>query len=614
MDDHTKKQLGDAPTTPAPPEPVPSPELAAGSGPDATLDMPAVDVTTTANLPASVGRFRVRRKLGEGGMGVVFECEDADLGRRVALKLVRAEADVPAYRARLLREAQAMARLEHPNVVRIHEVGSDRGRLFIAMEYVDGVTLSAWLRERRTWREVVDMFAQVGAGLAAVHAVGLVHRDFKPDNVLVDRTGRARVADLGLARLDGDTPPLTRTGVMMGTPGYMAPEQQFSSGVDARADQYSYCVALREALGGRPLDDARWKAVPEVVRAVVTRGLSYDADERFPSMDALLAALTAVEPPKQPEARWPVALAVLGALGAVSGVVAYVSSGRHDPAVDKPSLPVALTPADAAPLPADAAVARAAMIDAALAVAPAAVDAQVAVARAPADAQVAAAHARPDAGVHVRVAAGSAASVAAPNTPGGALVLDGPTTKHLPAAKPGDPGHLPVVRAAIRDLGYDGFDVDHPPADLDDSDPIDQVKLGMIARRKGDCAKATALWEQADAVLKPMNPPEQGTWNARAWLGRALCSLGDGHAEVALEQVNHAWVMGNRPEIQLVMAFAKYDVAVAANSVDDKNLAYGLLLTAERLKDARVHAALARWLDGLGLGLHQDAPVHAASP
>jgi predicted Ser/Thr protein kinase len=623
VEDERKKQLGSAPTTPAPPSPVPSPDLAAGSGPDSTLDMPAVDAATTTDLPASLGRFRVRAKLGEGGMGVVLDCVDADLGRRVAIKLVRTEADVPAYRARLLREAQAMARLEHPNVVRVYEVGSERGRLFIAMEYVDGVTLSTWLRERRTWPEVVEMFAQVGAGLSAVHGVGLVHRDFKPDNVLVDKTGRARVADFGLARLDGDAQPLTRTGVMMGTPGYMAPEQQFGSDVDGRADQYSFCVALREALGGRPLDDQRWKAVPEAVRAVITRGLSYDADERFASIDALLAALTAAVPAgaaKPKESRWPAALAVLAVLGAVSGVVAYVSSRRRDSAADKAAPPALLAGRD------DAAAAAAALADAGLAItAPG--DAALAITSrdaalaitAPIDAAAATVHTH-DAGIRVAVAeprdasapadAGMAVVTAAPNTPGGPLVADGPTTKHLPAAKPGDPGHGPVVRAAIKDLGYDGFDVDHPPASLDENDPIDQVKLGMIARRHGDCSDAEKRWTAAIAALKPTEPEDQATWAARAWLGRGLCSLGEGHAQDAWDQVSRAWVHGDRPVIQLVMAFAKYDLAVAANDYDGKNVAYGLLLTAEHLKDARVHAALGKWLDGLGLGLHQDAPIH----
>lgn len=607
VEDETKKELGSAPTTPAPPASQPS-ALAAGSGPDATLDMPAADIVAQAGEPgpgAAIGHFRVRRKLGAGGMGVVLECEDADLGRRVALKLVRAEADTPQYRERLLREAKAMARLEHGNVVRVYEVGSDRGRLFIAMEFIDGVTLTAWLQERRSWREVVDMFRQVGAGLAAVHHAGLVHRDFKPDNVLVDATGRARVADFGLARIDdNETPPMTKSGVMMGTPGYMAPEQQFGSGVDARADQYSFCVALREALGGRPLDDARWKAVPETVRAVVTRGLSYDPDERFPTLEALLAALAAAAPvPAAKEPRWPVALAVLAVLGGVSGVVAYVTSRRHDPATDTPKPPqlVAAAVRDAASVPAPA-------------------DAAVTIDAAPQVATVA-----PDAGtrLHVRykdwppppqatvARAGSAAvGLVAGNTAGGALVANGPTTKHLPAARPGDPAHLPAVRAALKDLGYTGFDVDHPPANLDENDPIEAIQLGLVERRHGNCTGATAHWEAALGALKASGSDDEEAWKARAWMGRALCSLAAGNAQDAWDQVSHAWVHGDRPQIQLVMAFAKYDLAVAANDYDGKNVAYGLLLTAEHLPDKLVHAALATWLDGLGLGLHQDAPIH----
>jgi serine/threonine-protein kinase len=610
VEDETKKDLASAPTTPAPPDSHRNAELAAGSGPDSTLDMPAADVVAPAGEPgpgAAIGHFRVRRKLGAGGMGVVLECDDADLGRRVALKLVRAEADTPQYRERLLREAKAMARLEHANVVRVYEVGSDRGRLFIAMEFVDGVTLTAWLQERRTWHEIVDMFRHVGAGLAAVHRAGLVHRDFKPDNVLVDAMGRARVADFGLARIDDhETPPMTKSGVMMGTPGYMAPEQQFGSDVDARADQYSFCVALREALGGRPLDDARWKAVPERVRAVVTRGLSYDPDERFTSLDALLDALAAATPGEAaPAPRWHLALAILAVLGGLSGVVAYVTSRRHDPATDKPALPVAI----AVP---DAGVVRVVVPDASLAVA-ASVDAAAEVAVRDAGAHVATAHvARPAVGSGSRTppASGSAAiSPGTPNTPGGALVLDGPTTKHLPAAKPGDPAHLPAVRAALKDLGYTGFDVDHAPANLDEDDPIQAIQLGLVERRHGNCTGATAHWEAALAALKKLGSDEEEAWKARAWLGRGLCSLAAGDAQAAWDQVSRAWVHGDQPQIQLVMAFAKYDLAVAANDYDGKNVAYGLLLTAEHLPDRTVHTALARWLDGLGLGLHQGAAI-----
>jgi predicted Ser/Thr protein kinase len=280
---------------------------------DATLELSGGD---RASGPLSlepgqkIGHFVIRKRLGEGGMGVVLACHDADLGRPVAIKLLKAEVDLPAYRARLLREAQAMARLEHPNVVRVYEVGSERGRLFVAMELVDGVTLTAWLAGgRRPWRDVLAVFTQVGGGLAAAHRAGLIHRDFKPDNVLIDRAGRARVADFGLARIMADpTAPggaspalgvsLTRSGVMMGTPGYMAPEQQAGSKVDARADQYSYCIALREALlGGRivRLDRATWRHVPRALRAIVERGLAFEPDERFASMDEVLAALRGVE-------------------------------------------------------------------------------------------------------------------------------------------------------------------------------------------------------------------------------------------------------------------------------------------------------------------------------
>ncbi|MBV8759252.1 MAG: protein kinase [Deltaproteobacteria bacterium] len=622
MDDD-KKQLGSAPTTPAP---------------DSTLDMPQAEIVAASSdiVPgAAIGHFRVRRKLGAGGMGVVLEAEDADLGRRVALKLVRTEADTPQYRDRLLREAKAMARLEHPNVVRVYEVGSDRGRLFIAMEFVDGVTLTAWLQERRTWRDVAAMFQQVGAGLAAVHGAGLVHRDFKPDNVLVDQRGRARVADFGLARLDDNSAPqLTKTGVMMGTPGYMAPEQQFGSGVDARADQYSFCVALREALGGRPLDDTRWKAVPEAVRAVVTRGLSYDPDERYASLEALLAALAAAIPPVddnatdrvraaprmkaagEPRARWPYAIAALAGVGAVAALVAFVTSKRHDPATDTSHAPhllapgsgsaeVAIVPADAAPPPLDPRVSP--PPDRVAAAPP--LDAGAETARTvPRDAGAKHVAVAPDASTPA-VAAGSAA-IATGSSPPPQLNVDGPTTKHLPAAKPGDPAHLPAVRAAIADLGYEGFNPDAPPASLDDTDPVQAIEIAMVKRRKGDCGLASTMWTAAIDALPKAGSDDQERWKARAYLGRALCALGAGKAQEAMDLSMHAWVHGDQAQVTALQAFARYDVAVAANDFDGKNEAYARLLNTEHFKDATVHHALALWLDGLGLGLHQDAPIH----
>ncbi|MGE5185828.1 MAG: protein kinase domain-containing protein, partial [Acidobacteriota bacterium] len=338
-------------------ESVPSPELAAGSEPDSTLDMPAVDAAPSGELPAAIGRFRVRKKLGEGGMGVVLDCVDADLGRRVAIKLVRAEADVPAYRARLLREAQAMARLEHPNVVRIHEVGSDRGRLFIAMEYVDGVTLTAWLQERRTWREVVDMFAQVGAGLAAVHAVGLVHRDFKPDNVLVGRDGRVAVGDFGLAMSSDEEAPLTapdahltQHGALVGTLRYMAPEQLERKVADARSDQFAFCLALWEALDADPFGDLvaaedagkvaevrraviaqgprrRIAGVPARITKALARGLAVRPADRWPSMTELLHELD----PARRRNRIAVASIALGAAAVAVGATWWARTPAADP-------------------------------------------------------------------------------------------------------------------------------------------------------------------------------------------------------------------------------------------------------------------------------------------
>ncbi len=281
-----------------------------------------------------VDRYIVVGTLGAGGMGVVHAAYDPDLDRKVALKIVRPRAGSAQVerelQLRLLREAQAMARLAHPNTVPVHDVGSFEGSVFIAMELVEGCTLKEWLKQHpRSWREVVRAFTEAGRGLAAAHSAGLVHRDFKPDNVLVGRDGRFRVTDFGLARTSGETPesgpagertvpdrpgnlldsPLTSGDQVVGTAAYMAPEQHRNLAVDARSDQFSFCVALHEALyrqkpfqgdpvtrmakrlTGRvdpPGDRAR---VPAWLRRVVVRGLRPDPAERFPSMDALLAAL-----------------------------------------------------------------------------------------------------------------------------------------------------------------------------------------------------------------------------------------------------------------------------------------------------------------------------------
>jgi WD40 repeat protein/predicted Ser/Thr protein kinase len=278
----------------------------------------------------TIGRYTFLKELGQGGMGVVCTAYDPKLDRKVAIKLTRSLATAsPESRARILREAQAMARLSHPNVVQVYEVGELREELFVAMEFIDGVDLSEWLAaERRSWREVQRVFIEAGRGLAAAHAAGLVHRDFKPANVFVGADGRVIVGDFGLARASEAAPvaappdrkalaaaselatPLTATGALLGTPAYMAPESFEHNISDASSDQFAFCVALFEALHGRrPFAGGDVAAlvravlheeptipaganVPGWLQQVALRGLRKRPEERWPSMNALLAALS----------------------------------------------------------------------------------------------------------------------------------------------------------------------------------------------------------------------------------------------------------------------------------------------------------------------------------
>ena len=476
----------------------------------------------TADLPAGtrLGRFVVRSQLGAGGMGVVFAGEDTELGRPVAIKVVRGDVDQPAYRERLLREAQAMARLEHPHVVRVYEVGTDRGKLFVAMEFVDGMTLTKWLQQVRPWREILAMFRQVGAGLAAVHRTGLVHRDFKPDNVLVDRAEHARVADFGLARVeDNSMPPLTRTGLVMGTPGYMAPEQQWGSDVDARADQYSFCVALREAT-------KKHADLPKAVRAAIVRGLSYDPAERFASMAELLAAL---ELPAPQSRRWAIAGAgTVVVAGAVVAVIALGGRGEHTtttqvmtpPPLLVPSPPIIVaaeqdpTPMAVAPKPA-----------AAVAPTPPAGDAPK----------------PPGLGSYVAPGAKPPQIAAAPPKPPATHATK--IVRHEIAAKDRVP-----VRVAVHDLGYGGLTMT-PDQGSDEQDTRDKIAaqgpddhlaraaliyaLGAVQRKKGQCDTAIATWTSAFDVLRAANEAnrtENLVWRfwTRTKFAMALCMLEEG--------------------------------------------------------------------------------------
>jgi len=214
-------------------------------------------------------------------MGTVYAARDPLLDRRVALKVLhRSPADFPELRERVLREGRALARLSHPNVVSIYDVGEESGRLFLAMEVVPGETLGAWLRGRsRPWRAIVDVFAQAGRALAAAHAAGVVHGDFKPENVIVSRDGRAFVMDFGLAREHSPDGNADHAPVLAGTPAYMAPEQLEGARATPASDQYSFCVALGDAL--------RASGAPGWAHATVERGLAIDPRRRFGSMAEL---------------------------------------------------------------------------------------------------------------------------------------------------------------------------------------------------------------------------------------------------------------------------------------------------------------------------------------
>jgi tetratricopeptide (TPR) repeat protein len=272
-----------------------------------------------------VGRYQLRQLIGKGGMGRVYAAHDPELDRDVAIKLLRSDIDsaTAELRARLLREAQTMARLSHPNVIAVYDVGIHGKQVFIAMELVEGQTLRRWLDEgEQPWRDILRVLLLAGRGLLAAHEVGIVHRDFKPDNVMIARNGSVRVLDFGLARAvvnelgpgAGATPTAFNQSLtvgigLVGTPAYMAPEQLASEPIDARTDQFSFCVSLYQALTGkRPFvgatvealllairngerDAEREAQIPSWLRPVIARGLSAVPDERFPSMAELLAAL-----------------------------------------------------------------------------------------------------------------------------------------------------------------------------------------------------------------------------------------------------------------------------------------------------------------------------------
>ena len=314
--------------------------IAVGTSPSRIAAAPTAPAGVGAHLTLQpgtrVGRFEVRHEIGRGGMGIVFAARDPQLERSVALKLLHsasanAEQTVQAQE-RLLAEARAMARLGHSNIITVYEAGTFRHETYIAMELVQGETLNNWLRRwNRSWLAILDAFKQAARALGHAHEHGIAHGDFKPENVLIDESQRVRVTDFGLARWFGESPypanaelpksdgasgPENRRPMVMGTPRYMAPEQFAGRPADARSDQFSFCVALYEALYGRhpfyhdtalsllkvpreqalaPMaEDADGDhGIPSWLHNVIVKGLSPDPGHRYASMRDLLQALEA---------------------------------------------------------------------------------------------------------------------------------------------------------------------------------------------------------------------------------------------------------------------------------------------------------------------------------
>ena len=298
--------------------------------------------------PARIGRYQLVAPIAGGGMGLVHAAYDPELDRRVALKVVHPERGDDRGRDRLIKEARALARLDHRNVVAVHDVVTHEGEVVIVMELVTGETLASWEdAARRGWREVVAAYLQVGAGLAAAHRLDIVHRDFKPSNAIIGPDHRVRVLDFGLARRLGDAPeggrvdgarpvsaPTTASSTVVGTPSYAAPEQLAGAPVTAASDQFSFCVALHHALegvapfAGDTLDEriasirsdpprlGDGRRVPSWLRAIVRRGLAAEPSQRYPSMPALLAELG--RPRGWMRWRWPATAAAHAAASVIA--------------------------------------------------------------------------------------------------------------------------------------------------------------------------------------------------------------------------------------------------------------------------------------------------------
>ncbi|MBK6917620.1 MAG: protein kinase [Deltaproteobacteria bacterium] len=370
-----------APATPvvatADPEQSPTVALRAGADEDAPTLGVRARAASSGRLArgAMLGRYVLLGPVGSGGLGDVFAAYDPELDRRVAIKVLRAagELELAAGDAatRMLREGQAMARLRHPNVVVVHDVGCEDDRVFIAMEFVEGGTLRRWLGDApRSWTEIREVFLQAGQGLIAAHDAGLVHRDFKPANVMIEPGGRVVVLDFGLSRrVDGELADatdgtdvgtasssllgraVTEHGTLMGTPPYMAPEL-FDGGVASpRSDQFAFCVSLYEALyGRRPFvadtlerhvelvraglrsRDRPRREVPPWLHRVVLQGLAPDPEQRLPEMRAML---TALQHDRRRRRRWLTGLAIALPLSSAAVAAAAILLRPEPTAIER---------------------------------------------------------------------------------------------------------------------------------------------------------------------------------------------------------------------------------------------------------------------------------------
>jgi tRNA A-37 threonylcarbamoyl transferase component Bud32 len=533
-------------------------------------------------------RYRIVRQLGAGAMGVVWEAEDRMLKRRVALKWVRPDRAADGERrARLLREARALAQLRHPNVVAVHDVGELGTELYLALELVDGATARAWRAGpgARSPDEILALWRQAAAGLAAIHRAGIVHRDVKPDNVLVARDGRVLIGDLGLATGDLDDPELdlTVSGQLLGTPAYMSPEQLTGEPATANSDQFALCVCLWEALAGtRPFAGASIAALavamlaPPVIPAGVDRalfatllrGLAPDPAHRWPDVAGLLDALS-----RRPAGGWRRAgLGIAAALALGGGAVTW----RAMRSPQAPAPVVAVVRADAGARP-DAAV----VVEAARASSPATPAPAATAVRPPlpvaavADRRVRTPATRPD---DAAARAGAARSSPTTGEDGGRAVS--PWLQRFNRAS--DLLRAGDAAACVRSLADVPAVPAHVLADL-------EALRAQCTMRAGDCPggravfaaalrasgtapdRAAALLDAMDAQYCALDARPEDQWPVRAWYQLQVVAAGTSTCKPVLDFID-------RHELQPPDARA-----------------YQLLRVTCEVRDGDCAAARARW-------------------